>query len=1067
MRPELRILLADDVLGLPAEANLFEGALRKALRERKHALQLVPQFKPSGVADQVHCNPFHAVLLDLQFDEDQDAGLGILSQIRQFDPCLPVIMLTGAAIDRVGKANQLGHPPLRAWFMVKPWCEPGGRSHQRENLRDWMRKPGGAAKAKGFFRGLADHIIQRVHEFLDNSEEPVFREHFVTSEEGKCREVVSSLQSGSFMLSISRLLLLEGLLESRRCAAVYCDVDGLRSIEETAGYLAANTLLVNLTNLIQTFLRTRVGSKGKRFYLGRHFRDCGDGFLILLPGFCREEVLKILADLRSEVRQHLSSLFKGLLIGNLATSGSPLGLSMGLFIFPDDLPEQLLEEAGHITPVLRGAPPEPTDAQLVDPLLQQVADECVALKDSAEALGYDQTCHFGSHREPARGGRLRVGIVGDHPLDGRAPRASEPSADGPVAAICRAYLDPLLFDVRNASPVCNDYSHAHSEAKSRRLAAAVEQALDKYDITVLHYPRSTEHDMPLAIRAPNIDEPVLKTLLDRPGNRSRLVIFPDKAGTQSKWEHELGEHPELQRRVSVLSHSFVDEAAGAARRAVGAVRGEVMHGSLPADLIEHVVKLIQEDFLRHERPHFFPRFAIQRQFYEGFATLKNNLVLYRPQELREKGSANTQDERWIEKVWRGLNLMSADSIWVSRRLGIKDGKPKWILVLPLQVTTEEAFRFLYCESSRMYMKIQNHFDGFLHGFLGTDPDRERVQKLIRRRSPPGEWKAAENDLRGCLAVREAYLPHSTEESYNTICRPDRVRLDIDPRDVDRFVVSEERTTRHVSFSFAKRHILGDGDGKESPVDAFRRVYKLNTVSLVTYLGSEMIGPSVFLAAVAGIVTALLKKHQPRVQIVDLFCGSGAVAVPSLQLGRGVSSVEIDQQEMLEALQTLYRQKSKPYVFRSVDLLREFHGAFAGNRGNRSTTDPVDLVIADPPHYLALSFLSQLCGGPRGKKVVAAKLIRDNCKLFLIYFAHSEQHLLSSRIIDFLGTIFERVWHIRIGGEIMALCQSSREPAPFGDLLKEEISALFTGRYGIEASEMSVVLQWQQRVRQDT
>ena len=1046
MKNHLRILLADDVLGLPDRANRFKAALGAALNDldREVRLVLVSVSDSGQIPDLVHCRPFHIILLDLQFGQAQEAGIRALEKIRRFDPCLPIIMLTGAVIDRTVKANQVGHPPLRAWFMAKPWCGPTSHSNDEKLFDAWLEED--QTEVDRFFSKLAKEITQRCHELSDKNES-AFREQTAIAKDERLCEVVSPLHSRSYVLTMSRFLLLETLMSKGCMVIVYVDLDRTQSLNETLGYTGTNTVLVNLASTIRKFLQTTSQ------FMGRYYREQGSGFVLLYPDFTRKDVLRVLDDLRIYVRNHGQAIFNGLSVDRQTTDSLTIGLSMGVFAFPEDLPENLRKNAFSLLPVIRGQQPATKDhAEAVEQIILHVMEECVALKDSAKDLGRDQTCHFGSQLSKRFGRRLKVGIVGDHILDlNQLP--GMPSRDVTVERIFRAHLDPLLYDVQRSSDLCEDYESAVRDVDSGTLSSSVARSLQDYDITVLHYPRSRIHVMSGGVRD-KVNSIVWKSLCGVEAKRRKLIVLPDTQEAQEFWENlpqkGMVEDDDRESRVKVLPHTFITEAGGVAKRPAGAGNLEVLHGSVAAQLVLPISELVTQGFRRHERPHFFPRFTIQKRFFDGFEGLKKSLILYRPFGTDEIGREG--DEHWIKEVWNGLNLAGPESIWVSCRKGIKDGDEKWILVLPLQVTSEEAYRFLYSESSRMFIKIQNYFDGFLSGFLGTHPDGERIGELIRRQYPPEEWKAREQRYLGYLAVREANLPNSTRESFGTLCKPGRVRLDVNPVGLKEFNVTETQSTKHVSFAFADRYILGRRrDTKRSPVDVFLKKHRLKDMSMVTYLGSEMIGPSVFLGELAGIVTWLLSEHQKKVTILDMFSGSGATVVPSLEVGPSVSSVEVDQQKMLKALQEeKYRGR---YKFCKGDLIGKLDKVFADDKCKLPDAHTHDLAIADPPHYLVLSFLNQPYETKSGTEVIAAKLIQQNCRMFVTYFAHSEQHQLIIEIIRQLKEVFDEVWYVRVGGEVMALCHAHPDLELLGPALEERVKGLFNERYGIGESEI--------------
>ena|GEM_PF-5093049 len=258
--------------------------------------------------------------------------------------------------------------------------------------------------------------------------------------------------------------------------------------------------------------------------------------------------------------------------------------------------------------------------------------------------------------------------------------------------------------------------------------------------------------------------------------------------------------------------------------------------------------------------------------------------------------------------------------------------------------------------------------------------------------------------------------------------------------------------------------------KDSPVYKFFQVYMGSSgddyqenFKLVIYAGSEMIGPSVQVAELAGCITeAMLEapsrytKYNPFV-FLDIFSGSSSTTIPSVSRFKGQNDryIEIrrvdscrpdDKEDYLQMMfrncpNILFPEYQKSDVFKEITDGRPDR-IFPRKKGS------IDLCVADPPHYMTLDFLSG-----KGQGVVTSDggglrqnghlfrsvgdLLRDKVKVFIIYYAHKEQKRLCERVRFELSRYYQFVYRVIVGSEEMAVCCKD-------DTLKHQIKSGLRG-----------------------
>jgi DNA-binding NtrC family response regulator len=130
MEPRLRVLVADD------QPDVLE-ALRLLLKGEGYEIEAVAT--PSGVIKAVDAREFDVVLIDLNYTRDTTSGqegLDLLSQLRQIDQTLPVVVMTAwGSVDVAVQAMRRGARD----FVQKPW--------ENERLVAIVRTQGELARA--------------------------------------------------------------------------------------------------------------------------------------------------------------------------------------------------------------------------------------------------------------------------------------------------------------------------------------------------------------------------------------------------------------------------------------------------------------------------------------------------------------------------------------------------------------------------------------------------------------------------------------------------------------------------------------------------------------------------------------------------------------------------------------------------------------------------------------------------------------------------------------------------------------------------------------------------------
>ena len=789
---------------------------------------------------------------------------------------------------------------------------------------------------------------------------------------------------------------------------VFLDLDGMKALNEASGsYYSTNEVIVRLSRWIDGFVRK--GSEA--CVLGRFFRERGDEFLLLLP-YGKGEAHSLLEELREELRRRPTQTE---LLGDIEEEHPELEIScsFGLFTFPDDLPEILKTRVRTWSGMDLDA-----RAHLIDDLFGEITGRPQRLEQAAKSLGKDQIC---SYLPGCR--RLRVGVLHQEGQEGEAKRI-------------RSLFESLFGDMVFQYEVLAIGELAEAERMATRFRVLV---------MLVH----------------NVDEvqDVLRNwIIDR---RDTAVILlagdPEELRSRLKGMSVGASIEFCNHHVSPSAIlEFEEPLAGAAPEVWDEI---IISRDALRELRYNLFHLLGETSPIEQRSRFYPRFEVQRALHREFEGIKSELVLGNPQE--GTGARNEDDQR-IAEVNNGLQIAPPETIWVAERQSNKKGVQgkKYALVLTLKVTTPEAYTFLYQESSRNFVKLQNFYDGFLKGFMNVNVDKRYADHLIDFEYKVDDARRGRERRASWLVCRSPELPPVDDRSYAVRIAPNRVRIDvqIDPN-VTRFESLGAEAVQHISFDFAQDIGLVDRD---SVIGRFITRYDDllsgdRPFDLVSYVGSELIGPSVQVAELAGCVAASLAdvkvQRDSLFRMCDIFSGSGATCIPTLShmlepVKEGKLRVEfycVDDHPSDFVQRRFSAQEGIGAVPVNVDV-------FAMMKEGKTdeifgSHEHFDLIVADPPHVFTLDFLIAKMGDRRMVDVIA-----ERADVFIIYYAHREQEELCRFTREKLGEAFPYVFRCIVGGEEMAVCSSYLHKTSV-ERAVEEASAVLDREYGISMKAM--------------
>lgn len=253
------------------------------------------------------------------------------------------------------------------------------------------------------------------------------------------------------------------------------------------------------------------------------------------------------------------------------------------------------------------------------------------------------------------------------------------------------------------------------------------------------------------------------------------------------------------------------------------------------------------------------------------------------------------------------------------------------------------------------------------------------------------------------------------------------------------IFDKKKSIQHISLADALKVSLIQ---KKSPVYKFFNKYIPENLKdmfkLVIYAGSEMIGPSIQVAELAGSIAEEMKcvngKYDEKkpFHFLDIFSGSSSTTIPTLKKfensGKYINVFRIDASipekdndyivRLFECSEFIkYQDKDNNPYYKNIDVFKKIE---EGNLNEILEKNHYDLCVADPPHYLTLDFLI----GKSVKNTDAesmVKLLAKKVGVFIIYYAHKEQVHLCNQIRYELSKGFKYVYKVIVGSEEIAVC----------------------------------------------
>lgn len=1081
------ILLVDDRLGNASSSGFFQYKLNKAfslergkIQERYGEIDLkfsvVPEESIVNLEYRLKSEPFDLILLDLNFQHnvlclqqscnrvpkqgegERSEGCLICEQvysqakkdddritpdkvydelgaywlkykIRQFNPAIPVVIFTSKYRDAIEMASKYG-------------LQDGFAADYYEKTRLAVDDP---VKEKEAFSDLLFKIIDRIRNY-----ETSYHDRIEVSETRE--EEYLAAKSRDYMQTLLWNVLTDCTIDRKnnKFAVVFLDFDGMKKVNETFGYTKTNGVIKNFTELLndeidrtwkQVVMTRHEAFPFYRPVLGRFFRERGDEFLIFFPSIIgkktedngKKGIIEFLENLRATVntKKWQEALFKvnGNEGGN--TRGLKLTSSMGLFVFPDDLSIECLKRLKKIEKRMR----EPLDDSVktewcsdVSEIYSQITQIPQVLKDNAKLLGKNQFCYF--HEAGQMTGseirinpRVNVGIflnVGGLPFEDKI----RGRFIGGLVTFLQYLTDKVAFDFEiiqrdvtitiDAMKKMDPYYHIFLLPGWDQIPKAF-QGLEKKHGFVIWNSQSN---------GASADEKQYRQM-------PALHLFFTEAGKWILNDDNLADHEKMLTSVNYLKE---------ARKCFFSA-------------LEDLAESCRND-------EYFPRFVIQDAIRSKFEDLKKDVAILSGKEIQT--TAGDADKLWGEHTEqliafaKGLSIGLPQDVWMQRRVSNKGGDDRYNIIVPIDIEVD-TYKFLRLDAGRNLVKLQQYFDGFLKGFLTNSPDKAMADQVVEQQeemtSPEYNKKKG---MGGIVLCRLPFFSPVSPNVYQIITQPARVRLDE--------YIRGDRTERaldlHMGLESIQHVSLKDAlalrlISEDSPVHKFFQTYMTASgddysekFKLVIYAGSEMIGPSVQVAELAGCITEALMgvpakyvtKEEPFL-FLDIFSGSSSTTIPSvfrfkdftnryIRIERVDSSIPNPDDDYLKLL---FREDANIELrnYKPVDVFDAISKGLPETIFPESAV-PYDICIADPPHYMTLDFLSgkrkptynNNDGYPTMDNILSKSfgdVLSQKVKVFILYYAHKEQKRLCERVRFELSRYYNVVYRVIVGSEEMAVC----------------------------------------------
>jgi len=1033
-----RILLVDDRLGFWGTAKFLEYELNKALEQinknqnnnqsnssnsyKIDRFEVIPERFASNVELRLKTEPFDMVLLDLVFKRNDttketknickkcpnsnsscykklelDIGDCVLTRvIRPYFPALPVVVLTAKKTDAPFYSATEMNLAGRASFFVK------NRLKNEDGYIELVKIM--LQLFKEYDEGLRDKIeIEK-----DRKEEEL---------EAKNRDYMHTKLWQILTEKIQNKL----KNKDDKFAVAFFDLDGMKKLNSAYGYQKTNELIKKFVEVIYEIIK----KQGEKVFLGRYFRERGDEFLICWEKVeskqtIIEKIWKLIKEINDKETQ--AKIFEPVKGNN----NLKLTASFGMFVYPDDLKwkeRKIYEEIEKIKENREKI------KEFAEEVYKQITEIPQKLKESAKVLGKNQVCYY-EDSEGVEYKSPRVNVViekkdeSNQNQEKENQKQEENQEEVKVSDIIELFkfiFGDLAFEFIEDNSICP--IHAKVEIKDEELTIKA----TNYDGGPINSSSEFYNYGPIS----------LKEFTNNKNYFLNLIKSPDPS----------------KRKEALRTHTFMREI----------YRG-----------LFHVLRHLAREHYKCER--YFPRYLIQRKIAENTEKVKEEIVFY-----KEKKETNYNGE--LKKFWEGLEVVEPyKGVWVSERpsnkeasgekgekkSGEKSGEKggekdkkfpyKHSLMITLRISDPVAYEYLIMESGRNMVKFQQFAEGYFKGFVQMNPDGELTYEIIDLIHWDNLQRREEEKQKRIIVCRHELFSPVDPIVYNELVEIHRIRLDFD------FGNEENSTGKnkpspigHIPLSQAiKAGIIQEN----SIVDKFVKKYfgKKGDIHLVVYAGSEMIGPSVQVAELAGYITEkLLEKLQSDTFVLlDIFAGSSATSLPSLKkiydkikISNNLEKayiIRVDEnipekidylEEYLEKREDKNKIKNKiclPYYEAQFDF-QEARVKFGGEIKNYekfldellenvlknvvNSKHEIDIIIADPPHILSIPFLFDKGRSSNGK--CFAEVIAKKYKVFIVYYAHKEQIRLCSYIRRKLKQYFDCVFRVTVAGEEMAVC----------------------------------------------
>lgn len=459
------------------------------------------------------------------------------------------------------------------------------------------------------------------------------------------------------------------------------------------------------------------------------------------------------------------------------------------------------------------------------------------------------------------------------------------------------------------------------------------------------------------------------------------------------------------------------------------------------NFISSLTNLIEGAFSALPNHFYFPTEHFQKKIKKYFQEIKKTLVFCKGQShpLIDPGN-----EKFFRSVYDGLSLYNHEQIRISTRISNKQGIPVSTLIVPLNITTWEAYTFLFQEKSKQFNRIQFYLHGALISCLGFKPN-EDIKITTCSNS---------------IFARPGYYAKGVPDVHCIGMCPDRLQMDlcINDENIYRFDTKTERNFLYPSLTFLREEgIISEGSLTSKFINKYnlKSSEKADEDTISTFLpiqtNGNVIGLGVHFAEVVGSLTRELTSfHQKDIRILDIFSGSLTQHIPYLHMQNkpkckvGVRLVDNEKVEVSK-----FNYFSSDFAFEDHtgqyniinDSIRRFNlykdinesGAYHvfGDvlRNDAIDTQIYDMIIANPTHNDAVKFLMANIGykdswgkmWPTGERVLDA--IKRHTDIFTMFLMNTEQTEYLNFLLIKLKEVFPSVFTISLYNEIVVVCCS--------------------------------------------